>query len=46
VFDTVLMLTHGEVAFFGTRDEAMEHFNSLGYSCGELTNPAEFLRTR
>jgi hypothetical protein len=45
LFDNVLILSQGEVAFFGTRQEAMDHFTSLGYSCSENTNPAEFLRT-
>jgi ABC-type multidrug transport system ATPase subunit len=46
LFDNVIILTQGQVAFFGTRQEAMDHFMSLGYSCSENTNPAEFLRER
>lgn len=45
LFDNVLILTRGKVSFFGTRQEAMDHFEGLGYRCAKLTNPAEFLRT-
>lgn len=45
LFDNVIIMSsQGEVAFFGSRQEAMDHFTSLGYSCLPGTNEAEFLR--
>lgn len=45
LFDNLLILTGGRVAFFGRRQEALDHFESLGYRCSRDINPAEFLRT-
>ncbi len=42
LFDNVMLLTHGEIAFLGTKQEALDHFSS--YVCNPSLNPAEFLR--
>ncbi len=44
LFDNVMILTRGEIAFLGTRQEALTHFSGLGYVCNPTLNPAEFLR--
>jgi hypothetical protein len=45
LFDNVLILSHGEIAFLGSKKDAFAHFESLGYRCHPNVNPAEFLRT-
>lgn len=45
LFDNVMILTHGEIAFLGSKEDALAHFESLGYRCSPNLNPAEFLRT-
>ena len=44
MLDDVLLLTfHGKVAYFGPRINILPYFDSIGYPCPALTNPAEFL---
>lgn len=43
MFDQVLMLAEGRVAFMGTPDSALEFFKINGYECPENYNPADFL---
>ncbi len=45
LFDNVMILTHGEIAYLGSRMDALHHFAGLGYHCSPTLNPAEFLRT-
>jgi ABC-type multidrug transport system ATPase subunit len=45
LFDKVMILTRGEIAFLGPRDDALPYFEALGYKCRSTLNPAEFLRT-
>ncbi len=44
LFDNVMILTKGEIAFLGPRTEALGYFARLGYHCRSTLNPAEFLR--
>jgi ABC-type multidrug transport system ATPase subunit len=44
LFDRVLIMTKGEIAFCGPRTEALPYFQRLGYTCPPTLNPAEFLR--
>ncbi|ELR10948.1 ABC2 type transporter superfamily protein [Acanthamoeba castellanii str. Neff] len=43
LFDRVLIMTKGEIAFCGPRTEALPYFERLGYTCPPTLNPAEFL---
>ena len=45
LFDKVMILTRGEIAFLGKRTDALPYFERLGYKCRSTLNPAEFLRT-
>lgn len=42
-FNKVLLLSKGCAAFLGTPTRSLTYFESIGYSCPENTNPAEFL---
>ncbi|XP_019854880.1 PREDICTED: ATP-binding cassette sub-family G member 2-like [Amphimedon queenslandica] len=42
-FDTLTLLSQGEMVYHGRRYEVLEHFNRLGYACEEHDNPADFL---
>jgi ABC-type multidrug transport system ATPase subunit len=44
LFDKVMILTRGEIAFLGKRTDALPYFERLGYKCRSTLNPAEFLR--
>jgi ABC-type multidrug transport system ATPase subunit len=43
MFDQVLLLTEGRVAFFGDPDDAIEFFAEQGYKCPANYNPADYL---
>lgn len=43
MFDQVLLLAEGRVAFFGDPADAIEFFGEHGYKCPENYNPAEYL---
>jgi ATP-binding cassette, subfamily G (WHITE), eye pigment precursor transporter len=43
LFDQVLFLYEGRVAFFGEPDDAVEFFGDYGYKCPINYNPAEYL---
>jgi ABC-type multidrug transport system ATPase subunit len=45
LFDRVLIMTKGEIAYQGLRTEALHYFEGLGYTCPPTLNHAEFLRT-
>lgn len=42
-FDRVCFLTGGRIAFFGARDEAVPFFASVGHTCPNYSNPADFM---
>eukprot|EP00002_Diphylleia_rotans_P026240 TRINITY_DN521_c0_g2_i4.p1 TRINITY_DN521_c0_g2~~TRINITY_DN521_c0_g2_i4.p1 ORF type:complete len:1184 (-),score=287.33 TRINITY_DN521_c0_g2_i4:1637-5140(-) len=44
LFDTLLLLSHGEVTYFGPSKGALGYFSGLGLRCPPLKNPAEFLQ--
>jgi len=45
LFDRVIIMSQGEIAWQGYREDALPFFNQLGkYRCHENLNPAEFLR--
>lgn len=43
MFDQVLLLSEGRMAFFGDPDDAIEFFGEQGYKCPVNYNPAEYL---
>lgn len=43
MFDQVLLLAEGRMAFFGDPDDAIEFFGEHGYKCPANYNPAEYL---
>jgi ATP-binding cassette, subfamily G (WHITE), eye pigment precursor transporter len=43
MFDQVLLLAEGRIAFFGHPDDAIEFFAEQGYKCPVNYNPAEYL---
>jgi ABC-type multidrug transport system ATPase subunit len=45
LFDNVMILTQGQIAYLGKREDSLEYFEALGYRCRSTLNPAEFLRT-
>ncbi|XP_065840256.1 protein white-like isoform X2 [Oscarella lobularis] len=42
MFDRLLLLAEGKTVYLGNRDQAVEHFANLGYSCPEKYNPADY----
>ncbi len=43
MFDQVLLLSEGRVAFFGDPEDAVDFFSENGYKCPLNFNPAEYL---
>jgi ATP-binding cassette, subfamily G (WHITE), eye pigment precursor transporter len=43
MFDQVLLLSEGRIAFFGSPDDALDFFAENGYKCPASYNPADFL---
>lgn len=43
LFDQVVYLVAGETVYFGPRQQALEHFQTLGHACPTHVNPAEFV---
>ncbi|XP_021349695.1 ABC transporter G family member 21-like isoform X2 [Mizuhopecten yessoensis] len=43
MFSTLLLLVEGEVAYFGLANMVKEYFASLGMTCSQYYNPADFL---
>ena len=41
-FDELMLLSRGRLAFAGDVNNAVPHFESIGYPCPPATNPAEF----
>ncbi|NXU60818.1 ABCG2 protein, partial [Horornis vulcanius] len=42
LFDTLTLLAAGRVLYHGPAQEAIQHFQSLGYQCEPFNNPADF----
>lgn len=43
LFDRLLLMSAGSIAYLGPAKEAINYFASIGYSCPENFNPADFL---
>ena len=42
LFNAIIILSQGKVVFFGSVDDAVDHFTSLGHHCPEGENPADY----
>ncbi|XP_066042566.1 broad substrate specificity ATP-binding cassette transporter ABCG2 isoform X2 [Chamaea fasciata] len=42
LFDSLTLLAAGRVLYHGPAQQAIEHFQSLGYQCEPFNNPADF----
>ncbi|PVV02779.1 hypothetical protein BB560_002757 [Smittium megazygosporum] len=45
MFDNVVVLSDGEMAYFGPQDKMVDYFASIGYTCPQFSNPADFIFT-
>lgn len=43
MFENVVLLAKGKVAYFGAVREAMNYFSSVGLNCDLLYNPADYM---
>jgi ABC-type multidrug transport system ATPase subunit len=43
LFDRLMLLSEGRVAYYGDAKKAVEHFNQLHYSMSDKQNPADYL---
>ena len=43
MFDQLMVLSQGRVAYFGPAKAAVDYFSRLNFSCGRFQNPADFL---
>ncbi|CAI0389791.1 unnamed protein product [Linum tenue] len=44
LFDDVILLSEGQIVYQGPRETVLEFFSSLGFSCPERKNVADFLQ--
>ena len=42
LFDRVLILSKGEMAYNGQASDMVRYFSELGFPCPEFTNPCDF----
>uniref|UniRef100_A0A2C9JZH5 ABC transporter domain-containing protein n=1 Tax=Biomphalaria glabrata TaxID=6526 RepID=A0A2C9JZH5_BIOGL len=42
LFDSLMLLSHGDVAYHGKASESLDYFASVGYFCEEHNNPPDF----
>ena len=42
LFDKILLVSAGRVAYFGTKDGIVPFFSKLGFVCPKYCNPADF----
>lgn len=43
LFDRVIVLAEGSLAYFGHGTDMVEHFKRIGYSCPPMYNPADYV---
>ena len=44
-FDRLLLLSQGKIIYFNETDKSVNYFDSIGFPCPGLTNPADFFMT-
>ncbi len=42
LFDKIILMSQGQMVFFGSVPEALDHFKKLGFECPQMENPADF----
>ncbi|CAG5128016.1 unnamed protein product, partial [Candidula unifasciata] len=42
LFDSLMLLSHGDTVYHGLSEEALQYFASVGYICEEHNNPPDF----
>ena len=42
LFDMIMLLSQGNIVYYGKANQMVEYFTELGYPCPELTNPCDF----
>lgn len=42
LFDQWMLIDKGQLLFFGTLEESMAHFASIGYACPKMVTPTDF----
>ncbi|RYH19219.1 ATP-binding cassette domain-containing protein [archaeon] len=42
MFDRLLLLSEGKLMYFGSSEQALQYFSSLGYPCPQHFNPADY----
>jgi ABC-type multidrug transport system ATPase subunit len=42
LFDQLILLADGRIAYFGPREESIDYFASIGYQVPQFTNPADY----
>ncbi|GJQ12987.1 hypothetical protein GpartN1_g4778.t1 [Galdieria partita] len=42
LFDMLLLLSEGQIVYFGSAKDALPYFSQLGYECPEHFNPADY----
>jgi len=43
MFDNVILLSSGHIVYNGVGSEAVDYFNSIGYTCPPTYNPADYM---
>lgn len=44
LFDDVILMSEGQIIYQGPRDEVLDFFSSLGFTCPDRKNVADFLQ--
>ena len=42
LFDLIMLMSQGNMVYFGQAVQMVDHFTRLGFPCPELTNPCDF----
>jgi len=43
LFDRVILLAEGSLAYFGQASDVLNHFSGIGYTCPQMFNPADYM---
>jgi len=46
LFDQLILLADGRIAYFGPKDKSIEYFNSIGHQVPTFTNPADYFMSQ
>ncbi|OLY82417.1 ABC transporter G family member 15 [Smittium mucronatum] len=45
LFDDIVLLSEGQIIYFGPQKQLVDYFSKLGFQCPNYTNPADFVFT-